>query len=1097
MIPRLVRILIFLFSSVGLALSAGAAMAVTGSITVSQQFESNGFLVKTRPTVDERQRLQLFASNRLTEVHRFTLVPGLSYVRQPPGQVTAATVQTLQANPDIEYIEPNYIVRIQQRLPNDPQFSSLYGLDNRSQSGGRADADIDAPEAWALQTGSDVIVAVIDSGVDYTHVDLRDNIWTNPGEIAANGIDDDGNGYVDDLHGWDFYNNDNDPMDDNFHGTHVAGTIAARGNNGIGVVGVNWSAKIMALKFIGPNGGGGVNAAIAALEYAVANGARISNNSWGGGGRSQALREAIAAAGRQGHLFVTAAGNDGINTDISPVYPASYDLDNIIAVAATDQNDRLAKFSNFGSSSVDLAAPGVEILSTVPNDQYRVVSGTSMAAPHVAGAAALLLAQNRGLTITGLKAALLNGTDPLAAPADATVSGGRLNVFRALTQLSGGTAITITPSRLTIAAGAQQAFTASGGSSPYRWATTNTAVGRIDATGGLFSALAEGTTRVVVTDALGNQATTGDLVVTQTRITPATATITVGQTRRFVATGGTPPYTFSVSDDTLARIDTTGVLRADSVGSVTVTVSDANNISATTGPVTLVGQTLTIRPDTLILGLGDQQRFSVSGGNTPYTWTVDNPAIAAIDNTGLLTARAVGSARVEVTDNTGSRGVSGPITVRRITVTPSTATLNVGDTTAFNASGGRAPYLWSTSDPQTASIDDTGILTALAGGTVVVTATDADGIQGTSDRISITGAEQLRIQRLTTPIQVGAEMQMTATGGVPPYRWISADSSIITVDELTGVATAVAVGSTFVNVTDTTGASASSELLQVRQLLLTPAQRTLKVGETLQFSAQGGTAPITWESSDAQLATIDSTGLLKALAAGTVVVTATDSQGLRTSSGTITIAATDPGLTIQPDSASLDIGESLTFEVTAGQGRPPYTWTSTNPDVATIDATTGTLTAIAAGITRVRATDTAGQTGETRSITITGATVEPLQISPSTARMSIGEQIQLNVTGGTPPYNWRSLNSAVVETDAEGTLTGIAPGTTALVVRDASGLSTASGIIFVSAAPRGTFAPGEMTPPPPSDRRPQPAAASLSTNLLLILLTLFHLRRPL
>ena len=274
----------------------------------------------------------------------------------------------------IVVVEPNYRVRIA-RIPNDPLFPQLWGMNNTGQTGGREDADIDAPEAWDIATGvpeaSDVIVGVIDSGVDYLHPDLINNMWVNPGEIPGNGIDDDGNGYIDDIYGYDFYQNDGDPSDAAGHGTHVSGTIAGIGDNGLGVAGVNWRCKLMALRFIDARGFGNTSGAIEAINYAVANGAKILNNSWGGGGYSESLETAITEARDNGVLFVAAAGNSGVDTDSQPHYPSSYEVSNVISVAATDDEDSLASFSNYGAESVDLGAPGVSILSTIP--KYRTV----------------------------------------------------------------------------------------------------------------------------------------------------------------------------------------------------------------------------------------------------------------------------------------------------------------------------------------------------------------------------------------------------------------------------------------------------------------------------------------------------------------------------------------------------------------------------------------------------------------------------------------------------------------------------------------------------------------------------------------------------
>ncbi len=335
----------------------------------------------------------------------------------------------------IEYVEPNYIYRASD-VPNDSLRNELWGLHNIGQLGGTKDADIDALEAWAVQTGSStIVVGDIDSGIDYNHEDLSANIWTNPGEIPDNEIDDDNNGFVDDVRGWDFVNDDNDPMDDNGHGTHTAGTIGAEGNNGIGVVGVNWDVQIMPIKFLNSGGWGSNDAAIAAINYAASfedeSGnkiVRITSNSWGGGRKSKALEAAIANSGA---LFVAAAGNTGWKTKN---YPAGYPLDNIISVAATDRNDNLAGFSSYGTDWVDLAAPGVGILSTYHDDEYKYIrmDGTSMSAPHVAGAAALIMADDPSLSNSEVKAAILDNVDPLPSLDGKVLTGGRLNVRASL-----------------------------------------------------------------------------------------------------------------------------------------------------------------------------------------------------------------------------------------------------------------------------------------------------------------------------------------------------------------------------------------------------------------------------------------------------------------------------------------------------------------------------------------------------------------------------------------------------------------------------------------------------------------------------------------
>jgi thermitase len=363
----------------------------------------------------------------------------VNVVDLPNDLTVREALQRYEASPDVEYAEPDFVLQPAQTVsPSDLYYTRLYVLNNTGQTGGTPDADVDAKEAWSITTGSPTtVVAVIDEGVDVNHPDLRGNIWVNTDEVPGNGVDDDRNGYVDDRNGYDFASDDAsvydpDPLNGggDEHGTHVAGTIAAQGNNGTGV---NWRASIMALKFVGPNGGY-TSDAVEALNYAVANGAMISNNYWGGRGSSLALQQAISRADATGHLFVAAAGSDGTNNDTTAHYPSTYTNANIISVAATDNNDRLASFSNFGASSVDLAAPGVNILSTLPGNRYGSYSGTSMATPHVTGVAALLKSQNPTLCDGQLKAQNLQFVESKNSLQGKVATGGRLNAAASLTQ---------------------------------------------------------------------------------------------------------------------------------------------------------------------------------------------------------------------------------------------------------------------------------------------------------------------------------------------------------------------------------------------------------------------------------------------------------------------------------------------------------------------------------------------------------------------------------------------------------------------------------------------------------------------------------------
>ena len=499
---------------------------------------------------------------------------------------TGSLLRDLARRTDVVYAEPDYIVH-STATPADARYAELWALKNTGQSilgtAGKAGSDIGAEAAWSVTTGTrNVVVGVVDTGIDYNHPDLAANVWTNPTGVG---------GCPAGTHGYNAIAKTCDPMDDNFHGTHVSGTIGAVGNNGIGVVGVNWTTSLMALKFLDSSGSGAVSDAIAAIEYAIQAkiagvNVRVLSNSWGGSGFSQALSDEITKANAYDILFVVAAGNAGANNDVTPTYPASFNLPNLLSVAATDNQDSLASFSDYGPTSVHLGAPGVNILSTQPGNRYQYLSGTSMATPHVAGAAALILSTS-SLTTAQLKSTLLNSVDPIPSLAGRTITGGRLNVCKAIPGCVSAPpsdfSLTVSPSSVTVPAG--------GGTATYGVAIARTGTGtpalNLSVTG-----LPAG-----VTAAFNPNSTTG---------TASTLTLTVSST----AAAGTYGLTITATGGSQAVTHTAAV----------TLVKDSTPAVGTWTRVAMEG-------DTVFLPAGTTYRFGIdtrylAPATTTAGWTV-------------------------------------------------------------------------------------------------------------------------------------------------------------------------------------------------------------------------------------------------------------------------------------------------------------------------------------------------------------------------------------------------------------------------------------------------------------------------------------------
>jgi subtilisin family serine protease len=433
---------------------APSAVAQVAKSMEGAEFKPGELIVKLQPGTEAGLMGDFASEYGATVVEHFDVPESvfksfggeLVRLQLPQGIELAEAIAAMQQDPRVVYAEGNEVIRLPETIdhdevapandgpkPPDDLDSKLWGLNNTGQNGGTPGADIKALDAWKVTTGdkspNGPLIAVIDTGIDFNHPDLQANMWVNSGEIAGDGIDNDGNGVVDDVYGYNAFANNGTPMDGHSHGTHCAGTIGAVGNNGMGVTGVMQNARLMAVKIFSDGGSTSTDAIVRGLMYSAKMGADITSNSWGGGGRSQAIFDAFAS---NPALHVIAAGNSSYDNDKRDNFPSNYELDHIVAVASTTRFDQKSGFSQWGAKNVDVAAPGSEIWSTTPGGRYGNKSGTSMATPHVSGVAGLIASAYPEATNAEIKERLIKGSDPVPALNGLTVSNGRVNAAKSL-----------------------------------------------------------------------------------------------------------------------------------------------------------------------------------------------------------------------------------------------------------------------------------------------------------------------------------------------------------------------------------------------------------------------------------------------------------------------------------------------------------------------------------------------------------------------------------------------------------------------------------------------------------------------------------------
>jgi len=453
---------------------------------------SNQYLVKFRVGLATADVLTLLSDSGLKMTREF---PQISWiVAESKLPLSDVQINAIKQRPQILHFEKNQIWKAI-AAPTDPRYSEQNNM-----------ARLNLEQAWDLATGSSsVVVAVSDTGISKGHPDLKNRIWSNPNEIPGNGVDDDGNGFVDDTWGWNFAGSNNNPDDENSHGTHCSGIIGAEANNGEGISGVNWDVRFMAVQFLTKEGSGSSDDGIGTILYAADNGAQVLSMSWGGGGFTQALEDALNYAAEKGVLLVAAAGNDSADGDTEPHFPSAYDVPGLVAVASSAGVGQLSSFSNYGLTTVDLAAPGSSILSSILDGNYKRYSGTSMATPMVAGVAALVLSKYPNTDVNTLRNALFNAIDERTAYDGKIATSGDLNAYKALKQFDEG--FQVWPSKLTIGQEREHQFTAFGAQGNVVWSVSDTSIATVSSDG-TVTGKELGNVDVSATDATGTTVST-------------------------------------------------------------------------------------------------------------------------------------------------------------------------------------------------------------------------------------------------------------------------------------------------------------------------------------------------------------------------------------------------------------------------------------------------------------------------------------------------------------------------------------------------------------------------------------------------------------
>ncbi|MDH5547312.1 MAG: S8 family serine peptidase [Gammaproteobacteria bacterium] len=993
-----------------------------------------------------------------------------------------------QSYSSILAIEGNVFV-YSHATPNDVDFSLQYYLD-RNAPEGTVDPDIDAPLAWDTQTGAPVVVAVLDTGIDLNHPDLKENIWVNTAEIAGNEIDDDGNGFVDDINGWNFQSNTNQTQDDNGHGTHIAGIIGARSNNGEGIAGINGRARILAVKFLNNAGQGTVFTAVKALEYAIDNGAVVSNLSWGTDVFSLALFDAIEMAGLEGHLVVASVGNNGHSLDEHAIYPASFELDNVISVASTNESLQMASFSNYSAHKANIAAPGVGIYSSYVMNQkmegypagYGILSGTSASAAIVTGVVSLIYSQDNNLKANDLKQAVLGSARKVGALAQNVSTSGVVSAALAIentpsngwsdefgTQtfpednvvLSGFSPLitpdfSIGPDNVYIASGQQLEVIIKGGVAPYTWQSSNQEVGSVVDT--WFSATKIGETQLVATDANGAVSNVMHVFVTDISADVASNTVLlVNDTIQVNVLGGIGPFEWKVLGnanavslqmlDPMSRSVSVKALTSGNFQLAVMDTSASSVLEYVTPAISVASQSVAIASplstSLLINEVLQLQTTSVAG---TITWASSNTAVATISETGLLTAVGIGTTTIIASNALGQLDTL-VIIVNNASIsiqTPVTDTIWVGNVTPMQlfVAGGAAPFNWISATSDIVSVDANGKVSAVNFTPSSVADASRTAIIVVIDALGNSASLKVRVNKLF----VSSPVDALSTGQTIKFNVLSPSNTLLwnvtgtgsaSVNPATMELTALSAGNIVVTVVDENGVSASSKNLQVNSLPIAIAATTyseLWIGNnnrnTILLSANNGQPVYTWVSDNPSVASVDaSTGLVTASQPGNVKISVNDSVG-----NTASMMLTVKKFAISTPSSSVRVFDSLQL---SSNGFGSVNWFVDNATIAGISQG-GLLNAKAAGIVNVYAFD---EIGNTTSIAVQVEALSPLLIGNGIQTLWKGSAntTQFTASGGIAPYVWSVNDQSIITVDQFGLVTAVSSGTATVMVKDTIG----------------------------------------------------------